>query len=68
MHRKSSKMASHKRLTADGDLGSAAQYRSKNFSSRRDLKELIFVDQRAFAINMDLPITQQQPNQEQTPQ
>lgn len=27
--------------------------RSKNFSSRRDLKELIFVDQRAYAANID---------------
>jgi len=26
---------------------------SKNFSSRRDLKELIFVDQKAFAANID---------------
>ena len=44
-HRKSSRIASNKRLTTEGELGSASQYRgSKNYNSRRDLKELIFVD------------------------
>ena len=53
--RKSSRLASRQRLTVDGDLGSGANHRSKNYSSRRDLKELIFVDQRAFATDIDRP-------------
>ena len=48
-----SRMLSQKRLTVDGDMASSVHGKSKNFSSRRDLKELIFVDQRAFAINID---------------
>ena len=47
-------MASHKRIaTNEGEGGTTSVNRSKNFGSRRDLKELIFVDTKAFAANIE---------------
>ena len=45
-------MNATKRLTTEADPGNSVR-NSKNFSSRRDLKELIFVDQKAFAANIE---------------
>jgi len=39
-----SRMTSHKWLTKQAEVSSSSVGRSKNFSSRRDLKELIFID------------------------